>query len=714
MTTLSQALQNYTVESLDMDVYEISQLSEEEFQNTLRSLFENEFANLSIEEQAQKINDLTDEFTDALDDVEDYMQTLSGQIEESEESGALAQAHMDKLLLQNLQEFVTNSVLSNRTTEMLSFLDHLRNIIVETDQDEYFVYDTKPENRIYGGEIVKFNLTATLTDLMIGGTENAGDTNGDGIADTDVNEDGMIDAADMRNDDDLYDLSSQDLFLEFNKGDKILSSVWDESEQMLCLEVETSSRSITLNDGSETYLSPKTFMIEISIKDLAASHIFLEGENVFDSHTVFAGLPQDVQKIVYAGDSAEPIAKTLSPELYAPDLNEQLKALPGYEDVSDELQNSIEKMSAAFEDSSHSFELPSDASSTLQKLINTSFDVQLLNSYSETSVNEAVDSFFGLLDEYSEKEQAALMMTFVHTFVSGNKDKFAEIFSPYVSRIQNIINVYDDMDSGIGHVEKAIHTLIETTTGIGLYSGGGTYSIFDSDLAFSPEKGKSGDWENHQDNVKALELLQEMGFDYEGTYEEVIKREQGLIEGEISSTDGLSMMQTFTEILAPGSDIKYWKGGNLSQDEWNSAIRYLKNHLLTTDGELVDNPLQVFKDCMQKRFKDSNASDNFAAAFLYACDMNSTLNPLMFGPHGKDIVNYLWDFVENPKEANARDNISSFAMHASRYDFKYNPFTNRKNIDVADTLWRKVDEDYDKAHYYREAMDFRNKVLSEA
>ncbi len=181
-------------------------------------------------------------------------------------------------------------------------------------------------------------------------------------------------------------------------------------------------------------------------------------------------------------------------------------------------------------------------------------------------------------------------------------------------------------------------------------------SLITRGTAFATGVGTSGAWKNHASSAEALQFLIDNGFDTSGQMAQTLEYENGLVNGEISKTAAINI-QTELSHLTTGA-YEYWEGAALTQKNWSTAILYLKNHLITKDGTLADDPVQVVKDCLNKFFKNEDgdwtaAADNFAAGFLAACDFSGASDlsaTLMQGPYGKDIAKYLWGVCDNRQD----------------------------------------------------------------
>ena len=650
-TSIEDALKDYTVDVLDMSMYEVAQLSQDELQDKLQTYYETSLADLTLDERESKINDLTSQISDQLDSISDYVNDLSDQVEASQEAGEVAQASSDQRLLTDLQTFLEGdgSNLSSLTTTITNTLFLLGSRIVDTDADEYFTYNQLSSNVMLGGETMRYNLTSVVNDSELTPEEtNYADTNNDGIADVDINGDGTIDAKDLVEDVTPYDLSGQELYIELNPGDRIISAVYDKETQLFSFEIETFLTTIENDDGSPLDVGGNTFMLEVHVEDPAAAHIILQGED-YGSIEDFKNVDHEGLAMLYDQTPVTSMLKTLYPENDTPDANAQLSAIAGYTDCLENISSSVSTLNSAFATTENSFAFPANAEDVLAEMYNAVFDNEMLNSYSDFSADDAAANFHSILNQYSDTEQAALTMAFCMSFIKTDPAQFTELMAGEIYTMQDTINVYGNQEGAtISMVEKAMHALIETSTGMGKYTGsmGG---IFASGEAFATDTGTEGKWKDHEENIAALQFCVDNGFDTTGAMNEVITHEQSLIDGEISETTSFNLL---TELSNISTNELFWEWQvDLTGKDWTNAVNYLSDHLLDKNGQLVDNPLKVFKDCINKFFDGGDAigADNFASTFLYACDIKGAdgLNSLMTGPYGKDIAKYLWNITEN-------------------------------------------------------------------
>jgi len=655
-TSLKETLKSYSIDFLEMSLYDAAKLSEDELKSKIKDYYETQLGTLSTEEIEDKLGELTDQISAAYKEAHKLLKDLEEKIEDNSEAGKLAEVSGDRRLLNELQEFLNGDGLDfyeKNSSLIIPYISHLSNLIVSSEEDEYFIYDTSEDNVIYGGEIVRYNLLAKQGVTPLGEPINFGDTDGDGITDVDANADGLYDKRDQI-DDGLYDMSGQDLFIEINPGDKIISTFWDSNSKVLSFEIETTSRTVNSENGA-IELSQKTFMLEVEIQDLKAARIFLTGEN-YATEDVFKNLDSEVLNILFDNDSVKTMLSTLKPDENTPSQSEQLSAIAGYETCVDSIQDSIDDMNAVFAMSEDNVKLPQNAESILKDLYTLVFDNELVNSLSNKTADEVKSEFYATFEKYSKSEQAALAMVFCYNFIQSDPGNFKTLMQGEVFALQTIINQGDTSFAEPQFLaSKILHTLIENTMGFGKYTGNGlSGDLFTRGTAFATAAGVTGDWSNHKQNSDVLQFLITHDFDTTGVFSEAKVREDGLLRGEISTTDGFALQNELTSLLSAAAPINYWKGGNLGKKEWDEAIHYLKNHLVNSKGELCKDPVQVFRDCLEKFFKKdgqwTNAADNFASAFLYACDLNGSgvlSQSLMQGPFGADITKLLWNACDN-------------------------------------------------------------------
>lgn len=653
MADISQALEDIQIDFLEMSVYEAAQLTEDQMRNAVDAVYKKTMTELSPEELENQLNLISQQITNALDDVASYYRVVEGQVRDAERSGDARELRESERLLAEVEEFLQSNTLSDMNTEVVipEFTTKIGTII-ESAEDETFMYDTTDADIIYGGETIRYTLTNTAPEPVVEDDSNMADPldNGELI---DINGDGIADIQDYYYEEDvLYDLSEQDFFLNLNDGDTVQSLVWDEDTNVLSLEIETVDREITDALGNPIQLTAKTFMLELEIPDPKGVRLFFYGENYANS-SIFNELPEEVANIIFDNDNTDPVGKGMFEEDYT--LNEQLQFVDGYEQAIAEISGSVSTMRAAFEESEHDFNLPSNAESVLQELFDAAFNNQNMNSLSLYDVQAATDNFYEILDRYSGGEKAALTMTFIHAFHTADPVQFATMFRTETTTLQGFINYYADQDGlNPSFIEKAMHTILELDMGMGMY--GGTTGILHSGLAFATNDGVEGEWTAHLENQRALEFVQDNGFADDVYVQAALNYEVDLDSGAVSADEALGIQQALSALLSYGSvDVKFWKGSSLSKKEWDQGINYLKNNLINSKGELVKNPLKVFKQCINKFFTKNNgkhnvAADNFTSALLFGMSLlegTALHSALMKGPHGKDIARYLWNISDN-------------------------------------------------------------------
>ncbi len=658
-TSLEDALKDYTVEFLEMSLYEVAQLvATDQLNDKLKTYFEANLADLSVEECESLIAQAAEQIDAQLDAVSDYADDLADQIEAAQEAGEVSQATSDQRLLTEVQALLAGDLI-NLTTLVPEELYRLGGLVIESDQDEYFLYDTMESNMCLGGETVRYNLTGVINDsALTAETVNPADLDGNGVADLDFNGDLLTDAQDIADAaNPVYDSSGQEFNIELNPGDKIISCVYDKELKLFSFEIETAARTITADDGSSLELTPKTFMLEVQVTDPEAAHIVFIGDD-YASPSVF-DIDPEAQGMLYDQAPVTSMRETLNPDYDTPTLDLQLAALEGFTEFNSHFADTITSLNSAFAANENPFAFPADAETILRDMAAAVFDNNLTNSYSECSAEDAAANFNTILNKYSETERAALTMAFCLAFIKKDQaagtTQFSEMMGSEIYNMSDIIDVYADKDgASIGMIEKAMHLAIESAFGNGPYTDTRYGDVITGGLTCATATGVEGPWKDHEENIAACQFLIDNNLDTKGLFATTITLEQGLMEGAISIDEASSLNSELSSIATDDLFVD-WQI-DLAKDDWMNATTYLSNHLLTEDGQLVDDPLSVFKDCLEKFFGDGNGgwkvgADNFASTFLYACDIRGALggglDTLMTGTFGKDIAKYLWDVSNN-------------------------------------------------------------------
>lgn len=653
-TQLKDTLENYTLDFLDMSLYDVAQLSHEEIKDKLKTYYEFNLADLTSEERESRIEKDTSQIFDQLDALSEYISDLSEKIEESKNYSQVA---VDQRLLNELQSFFENegknlSLLN--TTLIMPELARLSELIVETEEDVFFTYDQSEHDRIYAGEVVVYHLkkeAVPLDDSL--NTTTTADTNQDAITDLDVNGDSMKDAKDLTENMMPYDFSGQDFYLELNPHDEIVSVVYDASKNKVSFEIATQDKTLDTESGSQDIQS-KTFLLEVNFEDLNATNFFIKSAEAIDFHA-FKELDPQILKHIYDGDSAIPLLSTLNPEYSTPEFTTQMESIPGYKKGTEQIQNVLSILNEGFENSDNAYTLPAQAEDIVRKMYDSIFDAQGTNSYSKFSHDEAINNFYKVIEGYSQTEQASLVMAFALSFIKGDAESFKTIMGNDILKLQDTINGYKKEDAdNLSLIEKVTHTIIENTLGYGQYTLDGSYgTIATSGLAFASSKGVSGQWSAHKENVDVIDFIAKHGFDSEGLLNETRALELGLSEGEISQDMALTIQ---SELDFWMNETTYRKGAvDLNMKQWQSGLLYLRNHLFNQKGELVDHPQLVFQKCIDLLFKNKDGTytvgaDAFACSLFMMCEFNSVSGfqtAIMQGPEGDDIIKYLWGVANN-------------------------------------------------------------------
>lgn len=504
-------MSDLTITSLGEDVDDLMAMSAEE----LRTLVTEKCGEMSDEELTTLIETINTDFAAVQDGINDDEDDAEDKLDAAEDADDASDTERYTDELEELQELeagldaIQESI--NAEVERQVYLNR-----ESSDDVSVFVDGAFTADDLADGETISITATGADAEGIFEEDETvSNDPDGDGIA-SDINGDGRIDAADLYYEADTgaeYDFSAhQEIYFSLTSTQQITATAYDASRQ---------ARTFTVYDSATL----KTFNVEI----IGNVRIQFQGTN-YITDSALNSASDDITRYSYDNDDDQPWYDNLHVDNSTPTVDEQMSAIPGYQDIVDNLPTDLALMatyiaqSAALSDSSTDVALPSNAPEIITTLVGYLLDSANFNSYnSETDLTEAWDKVYAELATYGQDLQAVLLgsLTYVMAKTSlknsltvatnANATLFQTLFASQVIKIETIVGYAGDGNANedgkentdMGAFGKFIYTVM------GLDSGGTGYTantaMLTDGLSYSKEEGVAGNWSNYNENALSLD-----------------------------------------------------------------------------------------------------------------------------------------------------------------------------------------------------------------
>lgn len=503
------------INSLGKDVEALLDMTDDE----LRVLVNTKCENMNDEDVTALIETLSEEFAaakDAIDDIQDGVQDNLDEAEDSEDVGDIARYTDEEEEWQALEDgldALQDKI--NEEVELQVYMNRESSDDVSVFVEGTFTADDIPDNG-------KVSITCTGTDAegiaSFAEDETASnDADNNGVADSDLTGDGRIDAADLYFKTDTgieYDFGAhQEVYFALSSTQKIIGTAYDSSRL---------AKTFTCFDSATN----KTFEVEI----IGNVRIQFQGTD-YISDSVLNSASDEITKYSYDNDDTQPWYDNLHPDDAAPTAAEELSAIPGYQDIIDNLPTDLAVMNDYIGKSmelsgsaSDVAALPANAPDVLTTWVGYLLDSAFFNSYNtETDTMEAWDKVYAELATYSKDVQASLLGSLTYivakaslkngliSTVNSNMSYFQTLFASQIIKMETIVgyagdgNANDDGNetTNMGAFGKFIYTIA------GMDSGGTGYTananMLTDGLSYSSTDGLSGKWGNHPENSLSLD-----------------------------------------------------------------------------------------------------------------------------------------------------------------------------------------------------------------
>lgn len=691
-------MSDLTISSLGKDVDDLMGMSEEE----LRTLVTETYGETGDEDLAILLTTLSEEFAAVQDGINTDKDDAEDKLDEAEDADDLSDIARYTDELEEYQELEDGlDALQESINEEVERQVYLTR--ESSDDIQVFVEGTFTADDLADGETISITATGVDPEGIFAEEDVtvSNDADGDGVADSDVNGDTRIDGADLYYEADAgltYDQTlHQEVYFSLTSTQQITATAYDASRQ---------SRLFTVYDSA----TMKTFQVDI-IGDV---RIQFTGTN-YITDAALNSAPDDVTR--YSFDNANPASwyDNMHEEEIALTVDQQKSAIPGYQDIIDNLPTDLALMdtyiaqSAALSDSSTDVPLPSNAADIITTWVGYLFDSACFNSYNtETDTVEAWDKVYAELATYSPELQASLLgsLTYVIAKTSmknnltvatnANATLFSTLFAAQAIKLETIVgyagdgNANDDGNDAttMGAVGELIYTIV------GMDSGGTGYTananMLTDGLSYSATDGVSGKWVGHPANSLALDWYglfksavgQSPSADFaaaKAREDDITKQEEeegtsaALEAGDLENLSG-SMQMAVVDHIADVDD--FGGGDDINVDQYTPEMTDIITEFTRLVGEGTHSVSDIatamheyIKGFAQGHWNDlattfvlilneacaANGLDDFATQFFNDSTFRSRMDSFI----NRDIADWEWD--QKPNRADDANKLLGYS-----------------------------------------------------